>query len=207
MANTNEQKLVAQVIRGDRGALGEVLALHQDRLFNICLRMVNHREDAADLTQETMARVIEHVDSYNGQCAISTWMVRIAMNLCISHLRKKKVRKASSLETAGQTGADSESRSLKDQIQDSREPSPDSRVENQELIALIHEGLQSIDDELRAVLVLRDIDQMVYKEIALVLDVPAGTVKSRLFRARLALRHEMMRLAPPPAATAQKGGA
>jgi len=197
-----EKQLIAQVRQGDRGALGELLGAYQRQVYHVCLRMVSHAEDAADVTQDTLAKAIEHIDGFKGNSKLSTWLFRIAMNLSISHLRKRKVRKAASLETAG-TGdngdlADQAS-SLKSMMIDGREPAPDHRVETDEQIDRLHEAIGELDDDLRAALLLRDLQDMDYQQIAEVMGIPVGTVKSRLFRARLALRQKLSKTANPTA--------
>jgi len=199
MTQVPEAKLVAAVQRGDHAALGDLLTRYQDRLFNVCLRIVGNRDDAAELTQEAMLRVIEHVGSYDGRSAISTWMIRIAMNLSISHLRKQKHRRALSLEAEyGHPGSNGEDQmtTLRRRMEDFREPGPDQSVETSEMIEQLQEALGRLDVDFRAVIVLRDIDGLDYQQIAEVLEVPVGTVKSRLFRARLALREQMLNLYP-----------
>jgi RNA polymerase sigma-70 factor (ECF subfamily) len=200
MTQISEQQLVQSVLQGDRGALGRLLDAYQARLYNLVLRMVGNREDAADVAQESMLKIVEHIHDFRGQSSIWTWMARIAMNLAISHLRKRQVRSAVSLEhSPGPASAapPDQSAALREQIADHREPSPESSVQRQEMLNYLRIGLQHIEDDFRAVLVLRDIDEMGYEQIAQVLAIPVGTVKSRLFRARLALRHEMLRLCPP----------
>lgn len=201
MTLDNEQQLVAAVIKGDQHALGRLLELMQPRLFNVCLRMVGNRDDAAEVTQEAMLKIIEHVQDFRLQANISTWMIRIAMNLSISHLRKRKVRQATSLEysqTASSAGMDDQSATLRQQVEDRRELEPCESVQQKEMLVHLQKALASLEEDFRSVLVLRDIEEMDYQQIATVLDVPVGTIKSRLFRARLALRHEMLKLCPPP---------
>ncbi|MCE9591225.1 MAG: sigma-70 family RNA polymerase sigma factor [Planctomycetes bacterium] len=195
----SESEILADVRRGDMAALGELLEIHQTRVFNCCFRMVGNRDDASELTQDAMLKAIEHIHGFNGQSRFSTWITRIAMNLSISHLRKRKLRKAASLDaTYGGNGTpDDQGTSLRQKIPDTREPAADWSVQQKELMAHLHTALSRVEDDFRAVLVLRDIEEMDYDQIADVLAIPSGTVKSRLFRARLALRHEMLALSPP----------
>ena len=205
-----DPKLVALVRQGDQSALGDLLGLCQKQIYNVCLRMVNQKDDAAELAQESMLKVIEHIRDFNGESAITSWMVRIAMNVSISHLRRQKLRKSLSLDSSntkrpsgwGQTaragGEENQSTNLLSQMSDTRELEPSSSVQVKEDIEHLLEALDRIDDEFRAVLVLRDLQEMDYQQIADVISVPVGTVKSRLFRARLALRQEMLKLRPPP---------
>ncbi len=193
-----DPQLVAMVRRGDHGALGQLLNLCRNQLYNVCLRMVNQRDDAAELTQEAMLKIIQHIGDYNGSAEITTWMVRIAMNLSISHLRKRKLRNAASLDVPLGNGSDDQASSLLEHLADSREPDPASSVQDREEVAHLLEAMELLDEEFRAVLVLRDLQGMDYQMMAEVIGVPVGTVKSRLFRARLALRQAMIELCPPP---------
>lgn len=204
MAQPSEPPSIDAVMRGDAGALGRLLEFHQHRLYNVCYRMLRHRDDAAEVAQEAMLKIVEHIQDFNGQSEITTWMVRIAMNLSITHLRKRKLRQAGSLEAGGDH--QDQGSSLREEIRDHREPPPGLGVEQQETAAQLEVALARIDDDFRSILVLRDIEGMDYQRIADVLALPVGTVKSRLFRARLALRHEMLRLNPPPTAAAAADG-
>jgi RNA polymerase sigma-70 factor (ECF subfamily) len=196
-----EKQLISQARRGDRGALGELLGAYHRQIYHVCLRMVSHPEDAADVAQDTLAKAIEHIDSFEGKSKLSTWLFRIAMNLSISHLRKRKVRRAASLETAGDNGFDDQASSLKSMMIDEREPGPDHRVETDEQVDRLHEAIGGLDEDLRAVILLRDLQDMDYQQIAEVMGIPVGTVKSRLFRARLALRQKLSKTANASAET------
>lgn len=184
-----ERQLVRAVQDGDRGALGELLSAYQKRVYHVCLRMVSHREDAAELTQEALLRAVQHIDNYQRTSSFSTWLIRIAMNLSISHLRKRKVRNAASLDGAPE--GEDQAAALKTGIASEREPKPEQSVQTREHVQLLEAALASLDPALRGVIVLRDLQEMDYKQIAEVLAVPVGTVKSRLFRGRLALRKAM----------------
>ncbi len=195
-----EQQLVDRARAGDRQAMGELLSNYHNRLYNVALRMVNHQDDALELTQDAMLKIVEHLHAYDGRSQLSTWMIRITMNLSISHLRKRKLRKTASLDArtgGGLSGGDGEvSTSLSDRIETKSELSAGQCVEESEMLEALHEAMANLDEEFRGVLVLRDVNEMDYREIADILEVPVGTVKSRLFRARLALREEMSRMYP-----------
>jgi len=192
MTQQVEPQLVRQVMAGDRSALGDLLEQCHKRLFNICLRMVSNRDDAAELTQDAMLKIIEHIGDYNGKSQITTWMIRIAMNLCISHLRKRKLRRHPSLDAPAAGGDhDDQASPLRHLLEDAGNPGPQVRVQERELIGKMHDALEQLDEQFRAVIVLRDLGELDYAQIADTLAVPVGTVKSRLFRARLALRKAM----------------
>ncbi len=182
---------------GDRAGYGRFAELIQDRLYNAVARMTGDVHVAGDLVQETLARALEHLSTFKGASHPYTWVYRIAMNLVMSRRRSDQVRRAVSLEgdtkstgrsgrSSGSGGEDQMSR-LRERIASS-EPGPADRTELAERLAVIGRALNEIDAEDRALLVMRDIDGMDYAEMAEVLEVPLGTLKSRLFRARVALR-------------------
>ncbi len=169
----------------DRAAWGELLSHHQDRLYAVCLRMAG-REAAADLTQDAMVKVLQHLDTYDGRSQLSTWMIRIAMNVCLSWLRGQKLRRhkhfdASQTESVRGIGTAGEGREL----------SGSSGVKEDERQRAVSLALQELPEDQRAILVLRDVQGLEYDQVAIVLEIPSGTVKSRLFRARLALRERV----------------
>jgi len=196
MTLSPEQALLAKARKGDQQAMGELLLTYQDRLYNVCLRMVSHPDDAAEVCQDVLMKVIQGIGKFRGESGLATWMTRIAMNQSISHLRRRKLRRTVSLDqpTRSDNGPDDQASALRHQIQDSREPGPDQCVQDSEMLARLKQAISHLDDDFRAVLVLRDIEQLDYAQIGKTLEVPVGTVKSRLFRARLALRKEMDRL-------------
>jgi RNA polymerase sigma-70 factor (ECF subfamily) len=166
----------------DRSAWNELLAHHQDRLFAVCQRMVG-REAAADLTQDSMVKVLQGLDGYDGRSQLSTWMIRIAMNTCLSWLRGQKLRRHKPLDQSETASV----RSFGTQGSTGELPPPSSVQEDERRVA-VSLALSELPDDQRAILVLRDVQGLEYDQIAVVLDVPGGTVKSRLFRARMALR-------------------
>ncbi len=188
-----ERQLVRQVQQGDRGAMGELLGAYHKRVYHHCLRMLGHPEDAADITQEAMARAIEHVGRFTGKSRFSTWLFRIVVNLSISHLRKRKVRRATSLDNPISGLDDGGAVPLSQLMADSTEPNPADRVQTSEQVDRMIRTLDGLDENLKSVILLRDLQEMDYREIAEVLDLPVGTVKSRLFRGRLALRRQLSR--------------
>lgn len=164
--------------------------------------MVRHRDDAGDLTQDVIVKMIESLGSYNGQSKLSTWVIRIAMNCCLSHMRRQRVRRHEPLtevivehgpghhptvdrtEQIGSAGG----RGGSGARGGGRELLPAERIEQSQQRQSLLRALESLDDESRAVLVLRDLQDLDYQQLSEVLEVPLGTVKSRLFRARAALR-------------------
>jgi len=182
---------------GDRGAYGQVVLLYQDRLYNAVLRLVGDREEARELTQEAFMRGLMKIDSFRGDASPYTWLFRIAINLAISHLRKVNRFRVFSLDrpSSGKNGRyadDDQASSLIDRVARERPDSaPPERLEGRERDQAVLAALGRLDAEYRAVLVMRDVEGFDYQQMADILGLPLGTLKSRLFRARMALRDEL----------------
>jgi RNA polymerase sigma-70 factor, ECF subfamily len=168
-------------------AMTELLAGYQRRIYSVCFRMVRRPEDAADLTQDVLLKLVENLSSYDGRSKLSTWVIRVAMNASLSHLRRQKTRETGSLDTVGRADGSSAEAPAR-RMPAAREPSPVQGVEQQQQRTLALQALNRLDADTKAILVLRDLQDMDYQQLAEVLDVPIGTVKSRLFRARAAFR-------------------
>jgi RNA polymerase sigma-70 factor (ECF subfamily) len=179
-----ELQLIEAYRAGDPEALAELLVAYQRRVYGVCYRMVRNPEAAADLTQDSLIKVMEGLDSYDGRAAFSTWVIRVTMNCCLSHLRKERLRRHGSLDQPTAEGALPPSFHLPSEA----ELSGLRRVEQAEMRSVLLRALASLEPHMRAVLVLRDLQGLEYQQIGQVLGVPVGTVKSRLFRARAALR-------------------
>lgn len=177
-----ELQLLEAHRRGEPEATTELLSAYQRRVYAVCYRMLRHTEDARDLTQDALVKVFQGLGTYDGRSKLSTWVIRVTMNCCLSHLRKQKHRRHASLEQPPHEGAAAEA------VPARGEQTPLARVEQAELRSLLSRALGRLDPQTRALLVLRDLQDLDYQEIARVLNVPLGTVKSRLFRARAALR-------------------
>ncbi len=174
-----ELELLEAHRRGDRAALAALLEGYQRRVYSVCYRMLHDVEESSDLTQEALIKIIEGLQSYDGRSKLSTWVIRVTMNCCLSHLRKKRLRRHESLdETPQRVGWRPVSGELS---------GPD-HVEHAETRSELVGALNTLEPNVRAILVLRDLQDLDYNQIAAVLEVPVGTVRSRLFRARVALR-------------------
>jgi RNA polymerase sigma-70 factor (ECF subfamily) len=193
---------------GDRAAFGQIVLIFQHRLFNAILRIVGDSDEARELTQETFTRALVKIDSFRGDAGPYTWLFRIAMNLAISQLRKVQRHRTFSLDGPGRVGGrgaadngqargardgtnDQASSSLLDRLAERRGEDPADAIERRERDQQVLGALGRLDAEYRAVLVMRDIEGFDYQQMADVLGLPLGTLKSRLFRARLALRDEL----------------
>ena len=186
-----------------RVAMGELVQRYQDRVYAVCLRMIGgaasgkqgNRDTALDLAQDTLLRVIQNIESYDGRSRLSTWIIRVTMNVCLTHLRSAKIRRHTSLDPSRDTGLagalfrDGSVRTPSGQeLPRGGEPEPRQSVEHHDDLRRVLSAMQYLDPEQRAVLVLRDMQGLDYDQIASALEIAVGTVKSRLFRARLALR-------------------
>lgn len=185
--------LVKAARAGDRDALTSLLTRYQAKIYGLCHRMVNHRDKATDLAQDALVKIMENLDRFDGRAQFGTWAYRIAMNICISYLRADRLRRHPSLDAPRKgpiTGRPDETR-IAGAVEQRREPATPSGVEGAEDRQRLLDALDRLDEEQRAILLLRDSRGLDYDQIAEVLGVPTGTVKSRLFRARLALRNAM----------------
>lgn len=184
----DDHRLVAQVKAGQTQHFAELVRRYQDRIFNTCWRICGHLEDARDLTQEAFLKAYQGLDNYRQESGFYTWIFRVATNLAISHRRSAK-RASAMLDHQARVfrnQAESLVRKMEQSGFDVADPMPDAAAR---VAALLH----ALDDEQRAVVVLRDIEGLDYQQISEILGLPAGTVKSRLHRARLALREAMLK--------------
>jgi len=172
---------------GDMQAFGLLVAKYQDRVLNMMCRMCGRREDAEELAQQAFLKALEKLAQFRGQSKFYTWLFRIAANLVISHRRRSSRIRFSSLEDVDGLGQ-SQAAGLQSGGRDESAPSAAVRHETRLRVA---RALDEIDDDMRLVVILRDIEQMDYAQIADVLALPLGTVKSRLHRARAALREKL----------------
>jgi len=188
--------LLQRAQSGDRGAYGQIVLLYQDRLYNAMLRLVGDREEARELAQEAFTRGLANLSTYRGDAAPYTWLFRIAVNLAISQLRKVQRQRVFSLDpllnpSHGGGRNDDQATALLDRMARDKGETPPQKLERRERDQAVLAALGKLDAEYRAVLVMRDIEGFDYQQMADVLGLPLGTLKSRLFRARLALRDEL----------------
>lgn len=186
----DDEALVRRFHDGDGAALGPLIEKYQDRVFRTCLRLCGNPDDAADLTQDVFVRVFETLKGFAGRSGFYTWLFRIAVNMSISHRRKAHTRRTTSLDAprAGPDGSpgDSAAQSLA-----AASAPPDRASADRERCNAVSAALADLDDEHRTILVLRDVEDFDYGEVAEILEVPVGTVKSRLHRARMALKAKL----------------
>jgi RNA polymerase sigma-70 factor, ECF subfamily len=190
--NEEERTLVRRLRDRDERAFRELLELHRDRVYNITFRMLGNRAEAEDVAQEVFITVFKTIESFREESKFSTWLYRVAVNHCknrIKYLARRHDRDRDELdETSHQTnGATSH-------LMKSSTPSqPDRALEGQQMEAILQKAIEGLDDDHRLVVVLRDVEDLSIEEICEITGLPDGTVKSRLHRARLALRKKLQR--------------
>ncbi|MDB5326614.1 MAG: polymerase sigma factor RpoE [Phycisphaerales bacterium] len=185
-----EADLFRMAREGDRGAFGQLAIRTQDRLYTAIVRLVGEREEARELTQEAFVKALAAMDGFRGESGWYTWIFRIGVNLALTHLRKVQRRRTFSLDTP-RPGSGDQANGLADRLA-SPDSTPDQIAQRRETRQQVIKCLGELDSEQRALLVLRDVEGMDYQQMADVLEVPLGTLKSKLFRARLALREKLL---------------
>jgi RNA polymerase sigma-70 factor, ECF subfamily len=185
--------LVRRCLAGDAAAWEEIVQRYHRRIYNLCYRFAGTAEDAQDLTQEVFIRMYRTLKSYNlERGAFMTWVTTVTRNLLVDHFRKsKQQRLTDSLDTVGSDHEDAVP--LGERIEDKGLP-PDAGVQSRETREAVHRALQKLSPELREAVILRDLQDMDYREIAVVLKVPEGTVKSRINRGRAELGRLLQRI-------------
>jgi len=183
--------LVRQCRTGDSAAMERLILKYQHRIYNTILKICANTDDAAELTQDTFVKVIENIARFQGRSSFYTWIFRIAVNLTLNYCRRKAKLQIRSLEAKTADISASKRKLLKDYLSDEHVPDPEEVAQNRELGQIALEALNSLSEDQRAVLVLRDIEGMNYARIAVVLNVQLGTVRSRLSRARSSLKQIM----------------
>ncbi len=197
MRPLEEEKLIKLAARGDQDAFAQLLELHQNKVYGLTLRLTGSPEDAMELTQETFFNAWRGLPNFHFESKFSTWLYRLATNATIDFLRREKRRR--SLTVTSLSAEDDPQRLL--DIPD-RRFTPQDELERKEFQAAVRRGLEQLSDEHRQVLVLRELNGLSYAEIAQVLGIEEGTVKSRISRARLALRKVLLadgNFSAPPA--------
>lgn len=167
--------LLARVVDGDHDAFNQIMRNHEDRVFSVCLRIMGDRELALDASQETFLTAFRKAKQFKGNAALGTWIYRIAVNTCYDQIRKQKRRRA-------------------DPIPDHLDPADhgaEDAVDSAGLRPEIELALAALPPEFRAAVVLSDIEGLSLPEVAQILEVPLGTVKSRVFRGRRLLAAEL----------------
>ena len=176
-----EQELVQAAQQGDQGAFSRLVEANQGKIYSLCFRMTGNPDDAADLTQEAFLNAWRGLGKFGGQSTFSTWLYRLAANACIDFLRREKRRNALSMTL--EDGEEDYQADLPDERW-----SPERELERKDLRRVLQEGLLALSPDHREVLLLRETEGLSYQEIAQCLRLEEGTVKSRIARARIAMK-------------------
>jgi RNA polymerase sigma-70 factor (ECF subfamily) len=178
-----EAALVARLRAGDLRAFEELVIAHQHRVFGVALRMLGNRAEAEEIAQETFLRAHRALPEFRGEARLHTWLYAIASRLCLNRLAAPDRRLARGDDAALAAAA-------------SPEPDAAAALERSELEAALRDAIAALSDERRIVVILRDLEGLSYEEIAEVLAIEPGTVRSRLHRARLDLKSKLERFTP-----------
>lgn len=180
LAVSDDAQLIDQALAGHSEAFGQLVLKYQDRLYNTVFHVVGHAEDARDVVQEALVQAFLKLDSFKHRSAFYTWLYRIAFNVAITHRRRRRpaasvdqIRETSNMEPVDCTEGPAES------------------LDRKERCGRVRQAIARLAEDHRAVLVLREIDGCCYETISEILDLPIGTVRSRLHRARLQLKEEL----------------
>lgn len=184
--------LVRRCLAGDTTAWEEIVQRYHRRIYNLCYRFAGSADDAQDLTQEVFIKMYRTLNTYDlERGALMTWVTTITRNLLVDHFRKtKNQRLTDSIDSVASEHEDAAP--LSERIPD-KAPTPDTSVQSRETRETVHRALQKLSPELREAVILRDLQDMDYREIAVVLKVPEGTVKSRINRGRAELGRLLQR--------------
>lgn len=164
----DDAALLAKVVEGDHDAFATLMRRHEDRVFAVCVRIMGNRTAALDATQETFLTLYRKASQYRATAAVGTWLYRISVNTCYDLLRKERRRPSEAMPS----------------YLDPADPRAEDDYTSVELRPSVEAALATLTPDFRAVVVLSDIEGMSLPEVAEALDIPVGTVKSRLFRAR-----------------------
>ena len=177
----SEEQLILRFQEGDINAYNELVKRYKDRLLNFVLRYFNNVEQAEDVVQDTLIKLYTHASYYKNVAKFSTWIFTIAKNNALTELRKNKRKKTDSLWTDDGQVIDI----------NSKEESLDSKVQNEIAIDQLNKFLDEIPENFRMAVVLRDFQELSYEEISKILEIPIGTIKSRINRGRIQLAEKM----------------
>lgn len=181
-----DKNLIEKTKNGDNSAFEELVKKYEQKIYNLALRLTSNPEEVGDILQETFLKAYRSLNSFKGEANFSTWLYRIAMNIALMRKRKEKGKIFESLDRILPTAEGELHKEIPDWS-----TNPEAEIENKEVRNILTNALASLPDDYRAVLVLRDIQNLSNKEVSEILKLSIPTVKSRLHRARLFLRNEV----------------
>ena len=182
MADSSEITLLIQKAqKGDTNAFGTLVASYEKFIFNVACKMFSNSEDASDIAQEALIKAYKNIDKFDFNSSFSTWLYRITVNACIDEMRRRKGRESISID------AEDEESGLALQIEDTSLGAEERVIQN-ETVSEVRAAIDKLSEEHKTVIILRDLQDMTYEQVAQTLDLSIGTVKSRLARARKSLK-------------------
>ena len=182
---TSDEQILERALTGDAEAFGEIVKRWERRIFALAYGMLGREEDARDATQETFLAAFRNLRGFRGEAKVSSWLHRIAVNQCITRQRRAKVRNEAALEDEQEKQAATFAAPM--------ELSPVRVAEGQEHIAAVRRAVSALPLELRQVVLMKEFEELTFREIADVLDLPLSTVKSRLYTAMKQLQFRLER--------------
>lgn len=185
-----DERFLARLVARDERAFNDLVHLYERRVFAVVFRMLGSREEAEDLAQEVFVQIFKSIDGFRGDSKLSTWIYRVSINMCRNRAKYLRVRRRDqerSVDDWGEPiGGDGAALAA-------RSPTPDELVSGREIEAIVRREIAQIDDTFRECLILRDVEGLGYDEIGEITGLAAGTVKSRIFRARAQLKERVER--------------
>jgi len=188
-----ERTLLRRLRDRDERAFRELLELHRDRVYNISYRMLANRHEAEDVAQEVFITVFKTIDTFREESKFSTWLYRVTVNHCKNRIKYLARRHDRDRDELDETAHSPNGVNVNTSFTSPRTPQPDRALEGVQMEEILQKAIKDLDDDHRIVVVLRDVEDLSIEEICEITGLPDGTVKSRLHRARLALRKKLQR--------------
>ncbi len=187
-----ERRFIERLKQRDERAFNELVQLYERRIFRLVFRMLGRRDEAEDMVQEVFVQVFKSIDSFRGESKVGTWVYRIAVNLCKNrgkYLQRRKNNVQDELEPAAERGSLHQARG----VTAGETAGPDQLLQGYQLELIVKQSIAELEPDFREALVLRDVEDLTYDEIAEITGLAEGTVKSRIHRARVMLKEKVSR--------------
>ncbi len=192
-SRAEEAAFVARLVARDEAAFNELVALYESRIFALAYRILSRRDDAEEVTQDVFVQVFKRIDSFRGDAKLSTWLFRVAVNLCKNRIKSNARRPSAGRQDLDEL-ADYSSLDHAAGVSVGSVERPDELAEGKELEVLVKIAIGQLDPEFRQLVILRDVEDLSYEEIAEVTGLRKGTVKSRIHRGRTQLRARVQKM-------------